>query len=123
MTDLLTSFGGLLLHAALPVLATGGAALLTAILSRYLRTLGLELTAAQDARIKVLARDAILATEERSRRAKMSSAEKQDLAIALVRQTVPDLPLGEAHRQIDAALPAVRATLASVPSHPGTFGR
>lgn len=123
MDTLLTHVGQVLLDTVLPPLATAVAALAVAVLARYTKKLGLDLTAQQEARLRVLVADTVKRIEEQARRAPMSSQQKATRAIGAIARQRPDLSDAEIRDTIDAVLPDVRATTtAPVPRHPGMLG-
>lgn len=101
-----------------PVIGT----LVTAVLTRQLQKLGVQLTDAQDAQLKRGVTEAIQAVEEKARRGDIRPDQKHEAAIQLVQAKNPNVLAGEASEHIDAALPEVRAKLAPVPSTPATLG-
>lgn len=134
MTDIFSGIGQQVLGLLLPALATAIAGLLVGILTRYLKKIGLEVDAKQEARLKEIAVKAVTAVEERARREKIASGEamssraKDATAAAIVSAQLPKLNTAEVNNAIDAALPEVRKNLGPiimvpVPSTPATFGR
>jgi hypothetical protein len=100
---------------------------LVALGARQLKKVGLELTAAQEARLRQLALDAVRAIEEQARRTPtISSTEKAHKATTLVLTAAPEANPARVKTLIDAALPVVRAELQPViiaPVTPATFGK
>ena len=73
--------------------------------------MGLELTNAQDERLRQLVRDGIMAAEEAAHRNPMSSKEKHALAANQAVLRAPETTMATANRVVDQELPRVRAEL------------
>lgn len=116
----------LLFRVALPALATGAAGLVVAVLQRQFKKLGIEITEDQQAAIRRIVRDAILAVEELARREpEMTSAEKVTAAEVLIVEKRPDLSPEKVRELIDAELPKARAAGYALPRPrtPADLGR
>lgn len=112
MFEWLPQFGDMLLQVVLPSLATIVGGMIVGLLNKQLKKANLELTEAQQERIKELIRDAIRATEEAARRQAMTSAEKRSKTVEAIARTVPELPTAEISTALDAQLPIVRKDIA-----------
>lgn len=122
-----------LLQGAMPILATAIAGMVVALLRKQLAKVGIIVTKEQEDRMRELAKDAVLAIEERNARAvkdggkPMTSEQKAGAAFDLVVDKMPKAPAADVGRAIDAALPKMRSFLGKgsfpVPSTPGSFGR
>lgn len=134
MEGILGAVGDLLRELVLPSLATLIGGLVVGLLAKYLKKAGLELTQAQQDRIRALITEAIRATEEASRREAMTSEEKRTRTIDAARTAItldpalPDLSREDVAEVMDAQLPLVRKEQVGVPtkpvpSTPGTVGR
>jgi hypothetical protein len=105
-------FGAVLL----PPLATVMAGFAVALLNKKLKQMGIELTDAQDERLRQLVRDGILAAEEAAHRnPNLSSTEKHAIAVNQTVARDPDVSLQTASRVVDQVLPVVRAELENPP--------
>lgn len=99
------------------------ASLVVALLTRKLQQAGLDLSAAQQERLKTLATEAILAVEERAHREPMTGADKHAAAFVILKDRAPETPASEINHQLDANLPEVRAALKGpTPGTPATLG-
>lgn len=126
MGSFLASVGAQLLQTVLPSLATVLAGFLVALAAKYLKKLGIEVTDAQDARLRQLVRDGIMAAEEAAHRDPLTSLEKNAIAVNQVIAREPELRIDTVKRVVDQVLPGVRVELgkaAPKPSTPATFGR
>ena len=130
--EFFTRIGLQVLDLLLPSLATVLAGFLVAVASKYLKKLGIEVTDAQDARLRQLVRDGIMAAEEAAHREPLTSKEKNAIAVNQVLTREPDIQLDTVKRVVDQVLPSVRVELgkdaapaAEAPDTvtPGTFGR
>lgn len=124
---MLTALLGFALKALLPTLGTMVTAAVMAVLKRYFAKLGLELSAANEARVRDLVAQALLQVEEMARRragqgSSMSGQEKADMAIDLLRRKLPELGADDISELIDAELPKVRAAIVAptVPPAPAS---
>lgn len=122
-------FGIQLVGIAIPPLATAIAALLVGILVKKLKSLGIEVDAQEQARLKTLTADTIRAVDEQANRSPMSPEQKDNLATAMLQAQAPHLDPADVRHAIDSTLPQVRADAAVVklvtplkPSTPATFG-
>jgi hypothetical protein len=112
-----------LLGVVLPGLATYLAGQAVAILNRTLKKQGLELSAAQEARVRQAVVDVINRIEEASRRQKMTPDQKRIAATDGILREIGDvLPEGAAvpsrddvGKMIDSVLPTVRAASEPTP--------
>lgn len=110
MNPVVTEIGTQLVHLVLPTLATAIASLAVGILQKKLKVVGIELDDKQATRLRTLAHDAILRTEEASRRdPTMSPTEKADYAERTILEQAPDVQPADARHWIDVMLPMVRA--------------
>lgn len=124
MGDLLGAIGGQMVDWLLPTLLTAVTGLVMAALTRFFKKQGIELTAAQEARLRALVRDAVNAIEERAARdGTMTSEEKHEAAISLVRESAPQFSEEAIDNAIDAARPSLQPPKTLTPSTPATFGR
>jgi len=117
-----------ILPLVLPSLATVLGGFLVAILNKFLKKQGIELTNAQDERLRQLVRDGIKAAEEMARRnPDLSSTEKKAIAANQAVAREPGTSIDTANRIVDQELPGLRKELAGTakpqPSTPATFGR
>lgn len=119
MGNLLSGFGLKVFELILPTLATALAGLGVAFLSKKLQSLGITVDQQQQQQLKDLAAHAVLAVEEQARRQSMSAGAKNDAAVAIVKDKLPNATTADVNIAIDAALPKARA----IPSTPATFGR
>ena len=114
MFDWLVPFGDMLLQIVLPSLATIVGGMIVGLLNKQLKKAGIELTQAQQDRVKELIQDAIRATEEAARRESMTSEEKRAKAIVAATlaitsaPSIPDMPREEIEAALDSQLPIVR---------------
>ena len=107
-----------ILQPALGVLATAIASLLVGILAQYLRKIGIQLDADQQAKLEYFVRQAVLRVEEWARAQQkagkaVTSDEKLVAAQNEVLARFPGLDPVTVTRQIQAALPVVRAAVAA----------
>lgn len=107
----------------LPTLLTAVTGLVMAALTRFFKKQGIELTAAQEARLRALVRDAVSAIEERATREPMTSTEKHEAALSLVLEVAPQFSEEAIDNAIDAARPSLQPPKKLIPSTPATFGR
>jgi len=123
--NFLSTIGAQLLHTVLPSLATIIAGYIVALAAKQLKKLGIELTNAQDERLRQLVRDGILAAEEAAHRnPKLTSVEKNAIAVNQAAARSPETKLDTVKRVVDQVLPEVRVELGKPqPSTPATFGR
>jgi len=110
-------------HLVLPTLATAIAGYVVALLAKQLQRAGIQLTDAQDERLRAIVRDAIRYAEEQARRNPLTGSEKRAIAVNQSVARVPSISVDTAERVVDQQLPVVRAELAPKPSTPATFGR
>ena len=125
---LLAGVGASLIQLVLPSVATVVGGFLVAILNKYLKKQGIELTNAQDERLRQLVRDGIKAAEEMARRnPDLSSTEKHAIAVNQAVAREPSTTVAAASRVVDQEMPEMRKDLAGTakpqPSTPATFGR
>lgn len=113
MGNLWAGLGKKLVELVLPSLATMVAGLAVASLQKVLKKQGLELTQAQEQRLRVLAEDAILQVEEMARRqqGQMTSEQKAEEATRIVAARAPEVSRNAIKAAIDSVLPIVRQTL------------
>ena len=126
MGDMLVTVARQFGEVLLPPLATAIAGLLVAYLAKALKKAGLELTNAQDERLRQLVRDGILAAEEAARRnPNLTSVEKKAIAVNQAVARAPSVKVETASRVVDQVLPEVRAQLRDSPrpATPASFGR
>lgn len=127
MGDILGAIGNALLEFVLPTLATAIATLVVGILTRFLKKQKIDITDAQQKRLKEIVEDAIKAVEEAAHRETMTSAQKESMAKQIILERTaaePGVPVPEPEKlshAIDAAMPEIRKRLE--PSTPATFGR
>lgn len=127
MGGILGAIGNALLEFVLPTLATAIATLVVGILTRFLKKQKIDITDAQQKRLKEIVEDAIKAVEEAARRQTMTSAEKEHMAKQIILERTaaePGVPVPDAEKlshAVDAAMPEIRKRLE--PSTPATFGR
>jgi hypothetical protein len=101
-----------LVRDVLPILGTAIATLLVGVLTRFLKQQKIEITAAQEERLRELVRDAVKAVEEQSRRQPMTSPQKAVAAAQIVLDQAPhEIPPDKLRVAIDAALPDMREQL------------
>ena len=119
----LGNIGHGLLTFVLPALGTAIASLVVGVLSRFLQQQKIDLTDSQQARLRQLVMDAVMAVEEASRRrGNMTATQKDQLAKQLVlehaqAENIP-IPAGKLQLAVDAALPEMRAALAASETAP-----
>lgn len=111
MTDLLIETGRTLIETVLPALATVIGGYLVLVLRRKAQTLGVDLTAAQEARLRALAAEAVHAVEEQAHRRAtdgrpMSGLDKR--AEALARLPVATADPVRLATALDAAVQGLR---------------
>lgn len=122
MNAVALDIGQQLVHLVLPVLATAIASFVVAMLQKKLSIYGIELDDKQATRLRTLAHDAILRTEEASRRdTLMSPADKAEFAERTVIEQAPDVDHATARHWIDVMLPMVRAKGMMKPPQPATI--
>jgi len=109
-----------LLELALPPLITALVGLAIAVLTRKLQSLGITVTQQQQDQLKTVATEAVLAMEEKARRAPMNSQTKDSGAVGIIKDKLPNADIADIRIAVDAALPVVRKLS---PLSPGTFGR
>lgn len=109
---MIAEFGALLVKAVLPGVATVAGGYLVGLLHKALKAKGVELTDAQDARIRQIVTDAIMRVEEVGRRNPgMSPTAKESLATLYIQDSVTHLAPEDIQGWIESVLPAVRAQL------------
>lgn len=128
MGGLLAGVGLQLVHLVLPSLATIISGLIIALATKQLQKLGIQVTNEQDARLRQLVRDGILAAEEAAHRIpSLTSEEKRAIAVNTAAARAPETSLAAVNRTIDQTLPLVRKELEKPappkPSTPANFGR
>lgn len=120
----LGALGGKVLDITVAIFAPTIASLLVAALVQFLHKHKIEVSLADQARLREVATDAIHTIEEVSKRTEMTSEEKAAAATGLVTMELPKKTADEAGCAVDAALAKARGkTIHPVPSTPGTFGQ
>lgn len=115
MTELLQDLGRQVLVQVLPLLATIVAVLLIRLLYQLARKVGIDIGEAQQDRLRDRVVQILLSVEEAAHRRRhdepLSSEQKNMMALEAIAREAPHVPMREAQRAIDAALPDVRARL------------
>jgi hypothetical protein len=115
--EFLGGFGLQLMHLVLPSLATILSGLIIALATKQLQKLGIQVTNEQDARLRQLARDAIMTAEEMAHRhPELTGVEKNAIATNQVVSREPTINVATAARVIDQQLPLVRKELEQSPT-------